>query len=112
MTRSVNDINMFVSPLAMRSSWLNGDSLLPLQLHGVHGRPDVIRPSNLMDRVDPSSVEKNSLSESGLPRVNVGTYTDVSHLVERNDWEVPKSLHLTEHSGFQLYGVGPLSETL
>ena len=76
----VKMVRLVVSlPRTVGSSRLNGDTFFPFKIHRVHLGTNVITASHLMDGLDSTRVEKHTLSECGLTRVNVGRDTDVSH---------------------------------
>lgn len=63
---------------AKSSRTLNGNPLLPLQIHTVHLGPHAILPSDIVNRLDPPRVEQDALRQSRLARVDVRGDSDVA----------------------------------
>lgn len=78
VARSVDDVDVVFAPLAVSSSRLNGDTLLSLEIHTVHLRTHSILTTDVVNFVDSSSVEEDSLGEGGLATVNMGGNTNIS----------------------------------
>lgn len=64
---------------------MDGDSLLPLQLHEVHRRSNGIGALDLVDGSDLASVEEHPLREGGLAGVDMRGDADVSDALELAD---------------------------
>jgi hypothetical protein len=61
----------------MGGGGLDGDSLLALQLHEVHGGAYRVRTFHLVDGPNFASIEEHPLGEGGLARIDVGRNTDI-----------------------------------
>ena len=57
---------------------LNRDAFFAFQIHRIHLSPDSVLATNIMDCINFSSVEENTLCQCRLSTVNMCTYTDVS----------------------------------
>src|SRR4029077_6783230 len=69
-------------PLAVGGRGLDGDALLPLQVHRVHLGPDGVLALHLVDLVNAPRVEQDALGERRLARVDVGGDADVADAIE------------------------------
>ena len=78
MARGVDDVDVAVLPLAKRRRGLDGDALLPLQLHRVHLGADAVLTAHLVDLVDAARVEEDALGQGGLAAVDVRGDSNVS----------------------------------
>jgi len=76
----VDDVDVVSFPDAVGSGGLDGDPTLSFELHGIHFRAHVVLSLHLVNRVDSLGVEEDSLGESGLSRVDVGTDPNISYL--------------------------------
>jgi hypothetical protein len=79
VTGSVDDVDEVIIPLALGGSRLDRNAALPLQIHGVHLRPDAVFPFDVVDDAYPLCVEKNSLGQSSFTGIDVCADPDVSY---------------------------------
>ncbi len=91
----VDDVDEVVVPLAVSRGGLNRNAALPLQIHGVHLRPDAVLPLDVVDDADPLRVEKNSLGQCRFTRIDVRADSDVSYPLQIADHGNP------HNSGFE-----------
>ena len=82
VARSVDDVDFMVLPVDVGGCGCDGDSTLPLELHGVHGCTDAVLSTYIVDCMDLVAVVENALAERSLSRVDMSTDTDVSHIFE------------------------------
>lgn len=66
-------------PVGEGSGRLDGDTLLPLEVHRVHLGADALLASHLVDGLDAARVEEDTLGDGGLAAVDVGGDTNVPH---------------------------------
>ena len=78
MARGVDYVDWSPLPDNIGCSRCNGDSSLPLQLHGVHGGTYAVLSVNFVDSVYLITVEKDTLRKSSLAGIDMRTDTDVS----------------------------------
>ena len=61
--------------------YLNGDSLLSLEVHGVHLRPHSVLAPHVMDLTDSTGIEQDPLSQSRLPGINMCRDPDIANIM-------------------------------
>ena len=79
VARSVDDVDEVVVPLAVSRGGLDRNAALPLQVHGIHLRPDAILPLDVVDDADALRVEKNSLGQCRFTGIDMRADPDVSY---------------------------------
>ena len=82
VARSVDDVDLVVLPVDVGRGGGDGDSTLPLKLHGVHGGAYAILSTDIVDCMDLVAIVKDALTECSLAGVDMSTDTDVSHIFE------------------------------
>ncbi len=80
VARGVDQVDIVVAPDAVGGGRLDGDALLALEIHGVHGGTHTGLALHLFDLVDFPGVEEDALGKGGFPRVDVGRDPDIADL--------------------------------
>ena len=68
-------------PLDARGGGLDGDAAFALQIHGIHGGADAVLTLHFVNLVDHAGVEKDTLGQRGLARIDVGADADIPQVV-------------------------------
>jgi hypothetical protein len=81
----VNALLILLDPVTESSGGLNGNTLLTLKIHGIHLGTDAVTPADLVDSLDTTGVEKDSLGTGGLAAVDMGLrkYISLDTILER-----------------------------
>lgn len=80
-TWSINDVDLIItsslrdfrpnSPITKRSSTLNRNALLPLELHTVHLGTYGISPPDFVDGLDSSGIVQDAFRQCSLARIDM-----------------------------------------
>ena len=99
MARCVDNVNVVVSPTTIcgcrliqiyaeekkimeAAIYLNGDSFLSLEIHGIHLRSYSIFALDIMNLIDSASVEQDTLSQCCLSGVDMRRYPDIPYILD------------------------------
>jgi hypothetical protein len=84
----LNTLLILLNPVTESGRGLDGNTLLTFQVHGVHLGTDAVTPADLVDSLDTTSVEKNSLCTGGFTAVDMGLRRETSlDKDEKQIWE-------------------------